>query len=142
MRVATFELTAALTNFEAALAIRERLVQADPSNAGWQRDLSFSLNKIGDVRVKQGQLAAALASFQAALAISEKLVQTDPDNVAWQRDVLVSWVKIADTDPTRARSALRRAYDVAMRLREEGRLAQRDAWMIDMLARRLAKLPP
>ncbi len=38
----------------------EKLAAADPGNAGWQRDLSVSLNKIGDVRQAQGDLAGAL----------------------------------------------------------------------------------
>ena len=49
----------------ASLAIAERLARADPGNAGWQRDLSVSHNKIGDVLVEQGDLTAALESYQA-----------------------------------------------------------------------------
>jgi hypothetical protein len=33
-------------------------------NAGWQRDLSVSHNKIGDVQRAQGDLAAALTSYR------------------------------------------------------------------------------
>ena len=36
----------ALKSFHDGLAIRERLAQANPGNAGWQRDLSVSHNKI------------------------------------------------------------------------------------------------
>jgi hypothetical protein len=31
------DLAAALTSYQASLAIRERLAKADPGNAGWQR---------------------------------------------------------------------------------------------------------
>jgi tetratricopeptide (TPR) repeat protein len=62
--------TAALTSYQAALTIRERLAKADPGNAGWQRDLSVSHDRIGDVQQAQGDLAAALTSYQAALTIS------------------------------------------------------------------------
>ena len=55
------------------LAIAERLAKADPGNAGWQRDLSVSHNKIGDVQREQGDLAAALTSYRASLAIAERL---------------------------------------------------------------------
>ena len=41
----------------------ERLAKADPNNAGWQRDLSVSYAKVGDVQVAQGDLAGALKSF-------------------------------------------------------------------------------
>jgi hypothetical protein len=36
------DLAAALERFTAALAIRERLAEADPNNAGWQRDVATS----------------------------------------------------------------------------------------------------
>ena len=60
--VAQGNLAEALTSFRDGLAIRDRLAQADPGNAGWQRDLSVSYNKIGDVLKAQGNLAEALTS--------------------------------------------------------------------------------
>ena len=77
MQQAQGDLAAALTSYQASLAIRERLAKADPGNAGWQRDLSVSQNKIGDVQQAQGDLAAALTSYQASLAISERLAKAD-----------------------------------------------------------------
>ena len=53
----------ALKSFRDGLAISERLAKADPGNAGWQRDLSVSYNKVGDVLVAQGNLAEALKSY-------------------------------------------------------------------------------
>ena len=41
-------------------------MQADPGNAGWQRDLSTSYIKIGDVQVAEGNLPAALSSYRAS----------------------------------------------------------------------------
>jgi hypothetical protein len=40
------DLAAALTNYRASLAIRERLAKADPGNAGWQR--GASIRQIGN----------------------------------------------------------------------------------------------
>ena len=42
----------------------ERLAQSDPGNADWQRDLSVSFERIGDVQVAQGDLSGALKSYQ------------------------------------------------------------------------------
>ena len=42
MQQAQGDLATALTSYQAALAIGERLAKADPGNAGWQRDLSVS----------------------------------------------------------------------------------------------------
>ena len=60
--VTTAALEQAANAFRHSLAIAERLATADPGNAGWQRDLSVSHNKIGDVQRAQGNLAAALTS--------------------------------------------------------------------------------
>ena len=78
------------------MAIAERLAAADPGNAGWQRDLPVSHNKIGDVLRAQGDLTAALESCRASLAIRERLAKADPGNAGWQRDLPVSHNKIGD----------------------------------------------
>ena len=70
MLVAQGKLADALAAYQASLAIAERLAKADADNTEWQRDLSVSHDKIGDVLGAQGKLADALAAFQAALAIS------------------------------------------------------------------------
>jgi tetratricopeptide (TPR) repeat protein len=54
--VARGNLAEALKSFRDGLAIAQRRAQADPGNAGWQRDLSVSYSKIGDVLVDQGNL--------------------------------------------------------------------------------------
>ena len=54
--VAQGKLDEALKSYRDSLAIGERLAKADPSNTGWQRDLSVSYNKVGDVLVAQGNL--------------------------------------------------------------------------------------
>ena len=94
VQVAQGNLPAALTSYQASLAIRDRLAKSDPGNAGWQRDLSVSYNKVGDVQVAQGNLPAALTSYQAGLAIIERLAKSDPGNAGWQRDLSVSYEKV------------------------------------------------
>jgi tetratricopeptide (TPR) repeat protein len=88
--------SAALTSYEVNLAIAERLAKSDPGNAGWQRDLSVSYNKIGDAQMVQGNRSAALTSYEANLAIAERLAKSDPGNAGWQRDLSVSHNKIGD----------------------------------------------
>ena len=46
--------------YRRALAMLDGLTKADPGNAGWQRDLSVSYNKVGGVLVAQGNLPEAL----------------------------------------------------------------------------------
>ena len=65
-------------------------------NAGWQRDLSVSNNKVGDVLVAQGNLPEALKTFREGLAIRERLAAADPGNAGWQRDLSVSYDRVGD----------------------------------------------
>ena len=81
---------AALASYRASLAIRERLAAADPGNASWQRDLSASEDRIGDVQQAQGDLATALTSYRVSLANAERLAAVDLGNAGWQRDLSVS----------------------------------------------------
>lgn len=62
----------------------------DPNNAGRQRDLSVSYERIGDVLRDQGNLTDALESYRNALAIVEKLARLDPNNVVWQGSLAYS----------------------------------------------------
>ena len=70
----------ALKSFRDGLAVRERLTKVEPTNAGWQRDLWMSYNKVGDALVHQDNLAEALKSFRDGLAIGERLANADPTN--------------------------------------------------------------
>ena len=79
--------------------IHQRLVEhaaSDPANAAWQRDLSLSLEKLGDLAVAQGDLPGALQRFTDGLAIRERLAASDPANAAWQRDLSMSLNKLGD----------------------------------------------
>ena len=49
----------------------------DPSNTQWQRDLSVSYNKIGDVERQAGNLGAARGAYEAGLAIAQSLTAQD-----------------------------------------------------------------
>jgi tetratricopeptide (TPR) repeat protein len=80
----------ALIAYRDALAIRDQLVRGEEHNAKWQRGVSTSHLRIGDVELVQGQLAAALASFEAALAIAARLASEDEHNVWQQRDVALA----------------------------------------------------
>jgi hypothetical protein len=73
-------LAGAVKSNQESLAIRERLAKSNLDNASWQRDLSVSYEKIGDVQMRQGGLAGALKSYQDCLAIRERLAKSDPDN--------------------------------------------------------------
>ncbi len=98
------------------------------------------------MRRDQGDLAGALEAYGASLAIGERLAAQDPGNAAWQRDLVVSNVKMAEVATgeegraAEARSHYEAALAIATGLHESGRLAPRDAWMVEDLESRLAAL--
>jgi phage tail protein X len=85
---------------EASLAVLERLAAANPGSAEAQRDLSVSLNKLGDVLVQAGDLAAARERYQASLAVAERLAAANPGSAEAQRDLWVSLWKLASLEGT------------------------------------------
>ena len=59
MQSAKGDLDGALKAYQDSLAIAEKLAAQDPANAEWQRDLSVSFEKIGDVQSAKGDLDGA-----------------------------------------------------------------------------------
>ena len=86
----------ALASAEKARDINDRLVKSDTGKTGWQHDLSFTLDEVGDVEVAQGNLAGALKSYRDSLAIRDRLAKSYPGNADWQRDLSVSYDKVGD----------------------------------------------
>ena len=120
-RSAQGDLAGALKSYRDSLAIRDRLAKSDPGNAGWQRDLSVSYNKVGDVQVAQGDLAGALKSYRDSLAIRDRLAKSDPGNAGWQRDLAISYAKLASVylaqnDDARGREALEAGRAIMVKL--------------------------
>jgi tetratricopeptide (TPR) repeat protein len=115
------ELTWALKFYNDGVAIVERLATSDPGNAGCQRDLSVSYEKVGGVQVAQGNLAGALNSYSDGLAIRDRLAKSDPGNAGWQRDLSVSYAKLANAhrqsrDRAKALAALRQGHEIILRM--------------------------
>ncbi len=78
----------ALDLFHASRAISQRLADADPTNAGLQRDLSISLNKVGDVLRHQGDLAGRAGRVPRCRRRSDSAwPMPTPRNAVGQRDL-------------------------------------------------------
>jgi tetratricopeptide (TPR) repeat protein len=69
---------------------------ADPSNTEWQRDLSISHERLGELAVAAGDLNTAQQRFQAGLSIRERLAAADPSNTAWQRDLSINQQRLME----------------------------------------------
>lgn len=77
--------------YRSGLAIAERLAASDPGNAGWQRDLSVSQEKIGYLAAKRGDRLAAGEAYGRARDILTRLTALDPSNATWRKDL--AWVE-------------------------------------------------
>ena len=93
MKLQAGDRAGALAAYQESLDIRRKLAAQDPGNAQAQRDVSVSLNKLGDMKLQEGDQAGALAAYQESLDIRRKLAAQDPGNAQAQRDVSVSLEK-------------------------------------------------
>jgi tetratricopeptide (TPR) repeat protein len=101
------------------------LAKSDPGNAGWQRDLGVSYERIGEVQEAQDNLPAALASSQASLTIADRLAKSDPGNAGWQRDLSVPYDRVGDVQVAQGNlPAALASYQASLTIRD--RLAKSD----------------
>jgi hypothetical protein len=115
---ASGNLPAAARLAQALLQEYTRRASTDPGNTEWQRDLSVSHDKVGNLAVATGDLPAARSAYQASLAIAQRLTATDPDNTEWQRDLSVSHDKVGDLAvATGDLPAARSAYQASLAIR-------------------------
>lgn len=117
------DLSGALAEHRAALAISERLAAMDSSSTVQQHELWLSRLKVGSVLRAQGDLSGALTEYRAALAIAERLA-AEPFSTRGQRDLWVTCWMIGDalersSDPT-ALEWWQRAYGILSDMKGAG----------------------
>jgi tetratricopeptide (TPR) repeat protein len=77
----------ALTAYERARAIFQRLADENPGVVQFRCDLANCLAHIGAMKPKTGQPAEALAHYRASLAIAQHLVDANPAVTDFQREL-------------------------------------------------------
>ena len=128
-------LPAAQALLQSTHAMIQPLAASDPGNTAWQRDLSVSLTKLGDLAVAQGNLAEAQRLFADSLSIVQRLAKSDPGHPGWQRDLSVSLKKLGDLAVAQGNLAeAQRLFADSLRIAQ--RLAESDAdnpqWQRDL----------
>ena len=122
---------AAMASYKTAQSIVEALAARDPANTEWQRDLSVSHNKIGNVLVAQGDGPGALAAYRKSQDICEALAARDWANAQWQVDLAVSCSRLGDldaSDKAEQREWLQRGLGILRALKDAGRLLPSQDW--------------
>jgi hypothetical protein len=69
------------------LRIDRELVERDGSNVEWQRTLSLSLERMGDVRLALDHAMSAVTAYEESLAIRRRLIALDDPNSQWPEEL-------------------------------------------------------
>jgi hypothetical protein len=77
------------------LSIDRGLVEIDGSNSEWQRNLSLSLERFGDVKLTVSDTIAAVAAYEKSFALCCRLAASDKTNTRWQKELSSSLEKIS-----------------------------------------------
>jgi tetratricopeptide (TPR) repeat protein len=86
----------AIAAYEAAMKEVLALVEREPANPRWRRDVSVLHDRAGDMLLREGQIDLALANFQKSLEIAESLAQGDAADPALQHDLSVAYDRVAE----------------------------------------------
>ena len=84
----------ALSAFEQAVAIRQRLVQADAANVHHQRALALSYSGLGRLQVLRGKPDQAIQYHQQALSILDEITRDHPADVRLKHDQARSFLNV------------------------------------------------
>jgi tetratricopeptide (TPR) repeat protein len=84
------DLAAARPQFEAYLDVSGRLVEQDPDNLEWRRELSYAHSNLGSLLEAEDDLEGALAHFRATLAIDEELAAAEPASLEARSELAAS----------------------------------------------------
>jgi tetratricopeptide (TPR) repeat protein len=66
-----------LTAYQTGLAIARRLISLNPSNASWQRDMQFTISKMGELSYR----LVLVGEFAKALEAVDQTISNAPDKI-------------------------------------------------------------
>ena len=125
--------TLAVERYESLLRLHKERAESEPDRADYQRDLSVSYNKVGDLYQSLGQGEKAREAYLNALQIRERLAESEPDRADYQVDLASSLVRVALTGASERQKGLKRALSILTALRDQERLAPVDEGKIAAL---------
>ncbi len=110
--------SAAQEAFNLRAKFAQAMVEADPTNVAWVRELIWAMNSVGGVLEQQGYLKEAEAAFASALEFSNWQAAQSPDDPDLMRDGQVARnrvgsIRFANNDFSGALAAHREALALA-----------------------------
>lgn len=133
------------TNLQSSQTIFDELIQREPRNIIYQRDLAKLHVRMGDTSEKRRNMNDALAHFQRSAAIFESLAAGDKLNTLAQRDLAqslksVAKMQIALSQKLVAVETLRRARSILEKLKQQNALGKYDQQLVDDVEKTLASI--
>jgi serine/threonine protein kinase len=112
---------AALESYRKALAIQQKLADANPAVTEFQSDLAMSHNVTGAVLIHTGKPEEALTEYRKSLAIFQKLADANPGITQFQSDLAWRHCDIAGVlsqtgEPEEALTEFRKAVAIFQKL--------------------------
>jgi len=135
----------AMAAYQQADVILWKLVQQDPTNGVWQRDLSMGLGSVGDLLKAEGKLDQALELYQQTRDILQKPVEQDPSNGRWQANLARAYLRLGEAfqlkvRPVEARATLVRARELLTLLQNEHQLSAEARTLLEETEKQLAEM--
>jgi serine/threonine-protein kinase len=113
--------TKALEAYQKALAIRQKLADANLAIADYQSDLAMSLNEIGLLLMHTGKPEEALTACRKALAVHQRLTNANPRVIRFRYGLAnshdyIGWCLLNMGRPVEAAQAAGKALDIMQKL--------------------------
>jgi len=100
-----------------------------------------SLDRVGEVELRQGDRAGALAAYQESLDIRHGLAAQDQDDVQAQIDLVVSLYEVSTVaDPAQAKARLIEALSILEKFDQQHELTAEQKGWPDVFRSALGKL--
>lgn len=87
---------AARANYDEALNVSIEVFRREPDEVKWQRELSWTFNKVGDIRMLLKKFSDALDVYEKGLCTRRYMSSRDDRNTLWKRDVAFSLEKVSE----------------------------------------------
>jgi tetratricopeptide (TPR) repeat protein len=137
----------ALGHYQRSLEVAERLLAANPESAQAARDVSVSLDMLGDFLSSRGQpgdAENALGHYQRSLELREGLLAANSESAQAARDVMVScWRMATMAENTGVGDAMkwwRKAFEILDEMKREGRfITPQDEEFLEQLRRKVGR---
>ena len=131
--------------FSSSEEIYNALINEDPKNDGYRRDLGNLYVRMGDTSEKRSNIPDAMLKYQNSAVIFQRLADADAKDTLARRDLAqslksVGMMAIKLGDNQAARQSLQKAFDLLNELKSENALGKFDEKMVTEIEAALSSI--